>query len=180
MQKPICVYVSGAPGSGKTTLSHILSEQLYIPIVSSDLIHGGVAFTEPGHDRQQTLKHVFVPVIIDMAKRGVSCVVDQVLQKGVSEEDIINKLRPYVHLINIHTICDNPVQRYAERVQNSTTPSVVARRTHMMSLVPQHEKNLPKTYGPLLLGVPQLVVNTEKGYNPGVPEVVNFIRSNQS
>ncbi len=45
MHKPSIIYVTGTPGSGKTTLVKCISERLYIPHVSSDLVHGGVSFT---------------------------------------------------------------------------------------------------------------------------------------
>ena len=178
MTKPVIVYVSGAPGSGKTTLARLLSEQLYVPHVSSDLVHGGVAFTRPEHDRKQTLRDIFVPVMIDMAKRGVSFVVDQVLQKGISEADIIDRLRPYATIINIHTECTAPIDRYTKRVAASNLPSVVRRRTHLLALAASHQANLAKTDQPLGLGVPLLSVNTDDGYNPSLPEIMTFIEAN--
>ncbi len=52
----------------------------------------------------------------------------------------------------------------------------IGRREHMLGLVPQHERNLPKTYEPLSMDVPQLIMNTDDGYDPAVEEVVSFIR----
>lgn len=45
-QRPLIVYVSGPPGSGKTTLASKISHTLYIPHISSDLVHAGVRLTE--------------------------------------------------------------------------------------------------------------------------------------
>jgi Cdc6-like AAA superfamily ATPase len=177
MAKSLIVYVSGAPGSGKTTLAKILSEQLYIPLVSSDLIHGGVAFSNPEHNRRQTLKDVFVPTIIDMTQKGISLVVDQVLQKGVSEADIIERLLPYAAIVNVHTVCANPIERYVTRIGSSDLPSIVQRREHLLGLVASHEDNLTKTVDPLELGLPCLVVTTDNGYDPGLSEIVMFIRN---
>lgn len=177
MQKPIIVFVSGAPGSGKTTLSKLLSEHLYLPQISSDLIHGGIAFTQPNHDRKQTLKNIFVPTIIDASKKGISVVVDSVLQKNMSELDVIDRLRPYAKIIYIHAQCNNPIQRYEQRVSNSELPSIVARREHLLRLVKPHTENLTNTYEPLDLGVPTLVVNTDDGYDPGMADIVAFVQT---
>ena len=178
MTKPLIVYVSGAPGSGKTTLAKLLADQLYVPSVSSDLIHGGVALTKPAHDRRQTLHDVFVPTIIDMAQKGISFVVDHVLQRGVSEADIVDKLRPYANIINVHTVCDNPIERYVERTKNSDLPSIRQRRDHLLQLAVPHRENLKLTSEPLDLGVPLIVVHTDDGYNPALGEIVTFIKLN--
>lgn len=177
MSKPIIVYVSGAPGSGKTTLAKLLSEQLYLPHVSSDLIHGGVAFTQPDHDRKQTLLNVFVPTIIDIAQRGISIVVDQVLQKGASEAHIIDKLRPHATIINIHTQTSDPIGRYSARIKNSKIPSIIERREHLLSLAAAHKEKLERTNNPLDLGVPSMTVNTDDGYSPAIGEIVDFIKT---
>lgn len=178
MKKPLVVYISGAPGSGKTTLGRLLSEQLYIPQISSDLIHGGIALSQPDHDRQQTLKKVFVPTIIDMAQKGVSVIVDHVLQKGISEVDIIDKLRPYATIISVHTVTKDPIGRYVDRVNSSNLPSVVQRRDHLLHLAAKHTENLEITNQPLDLGVPTIVINTDDSYSPSLDEIVSFIRKN--
>lgn len=175
MNKPVIIYVSGAPGSGKTTLARLLAEQLYIPSISSDLIHGGVAFLNPEHDREQTLLNIFIPTMIDMSQKGISFVVDQVLQKGVSEVTIIDKLRLYANTVNIHTVCANPIDRYIDRVKTSDLPSIVQRREYLLERAVFHKENLGRTNQPLELGLPLLVVNTDNGYDPSIGEVVAFI-----
>lgn len=176
MDKPLIVYVSGAPGSGKTTLARLLAEQLYVPQISSDTIHGGVAFSHPEHDRIDTLVDVFVPLLIALSQKGISFVVDQVLQKDASEADIIDKLRPHANIINIHTTCSNPIERYKDRIMRSELRDITERREHLLKRADYHEHNLHSTSQPLALNVPLLVVNTDDGYDPNVDNVISFIK----
>jgi len=177
MDKPLIVYVSGAPGSGKTTLARLLANELYIPSISSDTIHGGVAFSNPEHSRRQTLLKIFVPLMIEMSKNGVCFVVDQVLQKGASEADIIDKLRPYAEIINVHTVCDNPIERYKTRIIQADSLNIIERREYLLERAEYHKDNLDKTSRPLELGLPLLVVNTNNGYNPNLGEIIKFVRT---
>ena len=176
MDKPLIVYVSGAPGSGKTTLARLIAEQLYVLCISSDLVHGGVALSNPEHNRAKTITDVFVPTIVELAQKGVSFVVDQVLQKGTSEIAVIDKLRPYATIVNIHTVCANPIERYKDKVIHSDLPKVIERREQLLERVAYHEDNLDKTSKPLELGLPVLVVNTDADYNPNLNEIMSFIQ----
>lgn len=176
--KSTIIYVSGSPGAGKTTLAKLLSEQLYVPYVSSDLVHGSIALTNPNHDRRETLHNVFVPLMIDLAKRNVTFIADHVLQKGMSEEGIINKLKLHANIIYVHVETANPVERYKNRVETSTLPSVMQRREHLLDLARSHADNLPKTSKPLDLDVPTIIVNTDHGYAPDIDTIDAFIRAN--
>lgn len=176
--KPTIIYVSGAPGAGKTTLAKLLSEQLYVPCISSDLIHGGIALTNPNHNRRETLNSVFIPALIDLAKRNLSFIADHVLQKGMSEVGIIGKLKPHAKLIYIHVETANPLERYKSRIEQSVVPSIVERREQLLESLAPHANNLSKTSKPLELGVPTIVVNTDDGYSPDIDDLVAFIRSN--
>ena len=43
--KPKCIIVTGRPGSGKTSLSKRLAEQLWMPVISRDEIKEGYVNT---------------------------------------------------------------------------------------------------------------------------------------
>lgn len=178
MKKPLIVYVSGAPGSGKTTLATLLADQLYIPRMSVDLMQNGVWIANKDHSRKETLFNIVIPAFEYMSKQGVSFVTDHVLQKGVSEEHIIDKLRPLATVIYVHTQTADPIGRYIERTTNSTIASIAERRSGLLELAKQHQANLDKTNEPLDLGLPTIVVNTDDGYEPSVEKILEFINSN--
>lgn len=180
IMKPTIIYVSGAPGSGKTTLARHISRQLNIPQISSDLIHGGVAYTRPDHDRGETIRDIFVPYMIDTAKLGISFVVDHVLQKGIAKETIINKLQEYADVIYIHTQALDPIARYKNNIETHESIDVKGRRDYLIARAEFHANNLSNTMHKLELDIPTLVVDTNNDYSPNLNDIVAFIRSKKT
>ncbi|MBP6038044.1 MAG: AAA family ATPase [Candidatus Saccharimonas sp.] len=174
--KPLIVYVTGAPGSGKTTLARHISDQLYIPHVSSDLVHGGVRFTlgEP-NDRYRTLHDVFVPSMIEMARLGMSFVVDHVLQKDVSKVDVIDKLLPHARIIFVHTMAADPIKRHLERELGRNDKGKVLDDDGLKKRADFHASNLSQTIEPSDFEKPVIIVDTNDGYKPALDEVIATI-----
>ena len=177
--KPTIIYVSGAPGSGKTTLAKHISKQLNIPQISSDLIHGGAAFTQPDHNRSETIRDVFVPYMIDTSQLGISFVVDHVLQKNIAKETIIDKLREHANIIYIHTQASNPIARYKSNIETNESADVNIRHDYLIARAEFHTHNLSNTMYEIDLDIPTLVVDTDNDYNPSLNNILEFIHSNK-
>ena len=177
--KPTVIYVSGAPGSGKTTLANILAEQLYIHRISSDMIKGGLAYTDPNQDRNLTTGSVFVPILIATATHGVSYVVDHVLQKELAQETIIDKLLLVANVIYIHVQTKDPIARYVERTNTSNVPDIIHRRNLLIERAVHHRNNLENTQSVIDLSIPTLIVNTDDGYEPSLTGILSFIEQHR-
>lgn len=178
MPKPLIVYVSGAPGAGKTTLAKRIAEQLYVPHVSSDLVHGGVRLTHGGPiDRKQSLTDAFVASMVFMAQRDISFVVDHVLKRDMSERDIIDVLKPVATIVYVHVQAKDPIARFYAREQARTDHGIVLSPAELDVRRDFHESNLPNTYEPLELGVPTITVNTDDGYEPAFDHIIEFIET---
>jgi adenylate kinase family enzyme len=174
--KPDIIYVSGAPGSGKTTLARLLSDELYIPHVSSDLVQGGIELTQPDHDRKTAIASAFIPLMIDMAQKQISFVVDHVLQKDTAKSTIIDKLTPYAHIIYVHVHTSDPIGRYISRIEASELPDIIRRRELLLERAKYHRENLVNTAEVIELDIPTIVVNADDGYDPDLRDVLEFIR----
>ena len=177
--KPTVVYISGAPGSGKSTLAGILAEKLYVHRISSDLVKGGLAYTDPTQDRNATTGSVFVPMLIETARHGVSYVVDHVLQKEIAKETIIDKLVEVANVIYIHVEATDPIGRYVDRNATSTIPDIIRRRNILMERAAHHRNNLENTQNVIDLDVPTLLVNTDDGYEPSIKKILGFIEESR-
>jgi cytidylate kinase len=176
MKKPLIVYITGAPGSGKTTLARRISDQLYIPHVSSDLVHGGVRFTlgDP-NDRYKTLHEVFVSLMIEKAKLGTSFVVDHVLQKDVSKTDVIDRLSPHARVIFVHTIATDPITRHLKRELGRDDTGKVLDDDGLKKRADFHASNLHQTIEPSDFEKPVIIVDTNDGYSPAFDEIIATI-----
>lgn len=176
MSKPLIVYVSGSPGSGKTTLGRILADKLYIQQLTVDRLHAGIRLTtDEFNDRKQTFHDIIVPLMQTMARHDISFVVDQTLIEGVSQTDVLDKLTPLAQLINIHTIANDPIARYIQRNETRDDVQRFMSQAATPENIQRHRDNLVRTQPPLTVDVPQLVVTTNDGYEPSVDEIIAFI-----
>lgn len=176
MRKPLIVYVSGSPGSGKTTLGRILADKLYIQHLTVDKLHAGIRLTtDTFNDRRQTLHETIVPLMQTMARQNISFVVDQTLIEGISQGDVLDKLTPLAQLINIHTMTDDPIARYIHRNETRDDVQRFASQAATPENIQRHRDNLIYTQSPLTVDFPQLVVHTNDGYDPSIDEMVTFI-----
>ncbi len=174
---PIIIYVSGAPGSGKTTLAERISKELYIPHISSDLVHGGAKLTIGApNDRHKTLHEAFIPLLLACADYGISIVVDHVLQKGISEQDILDKLSQKARIVIIHTYCDNPIERHLERELSRGDKGKVLNDDELRARAKFHHSNLSNTASPISTELPLLEVDTNNGYQPNIDKILAFIK----
>lgn len=177
--KPLIIYVTGAPGSGKTTLAKLISEQLFIPHVSSDLVHGGMHFTRPDdYDRHAGFHEAFVPLMVTMAKLGMSFVVDHVLQKDISKADVIDKLTPWAQIVYVHTIAAHSIDRHLARELARNDKGTVLDDEGLSKRAEFHASNLAQTEHPADYENPVLIVHTDDGYEPSLEEIVEFIQEN--
>lgn len=171
MRKPLVVLVSGAPGSGKTTLAGQLADYMRLPHIERDKILRGMEFTSGEQlDKAGVGVPVYYSLLQDLLKRGISFVTDGTLYKNISEVDIKSQLLPHAQTINVHTRAKDEHQRFYDREINRKGVSKdwkVWLELHMSHL----KRIYASTVDPLELNIPLLEVESTDEYAPSIAEI---------
>ena len=169
---PLAVLVSGAPGSGKTTLAASLGVGLDLPVLDKDQLVHGIWRTR---DRALDLGAAGVePLYRTMelwAQLRVSFVAEQTFFRGVSEPDVAQRLAPRCVLVNVHCRSAHAVARFERRMRDD----VLCGEARLRKLLPLAERLQSDLYEPLALDCPLFVVDTDDGYVPPLQNLIDRI-----
>lgn len=170
---PLLILVSGAPGSGKTTLAEKIARRLYLPHINRDALFWGMRFTADDNTISVVPMGVplFYAVITSIASSGSSVVADATLYKGKSEDDI-RKLFAIAKVVNIHCKAANTEERFRERE--------LAHPERMLAPIEDMVERFKKESDllvPLELDWGQLIVDTTNDYEPSFDSIIAWIES---
>lgn len=187
--QPTLVLVTGAPGSGKTTLSRPLSEALRLPCLSRDRFRTGLSFTSGGwsEDPQRVPSRkesidVFLGTVEMLLERGVSLVADYVLGRDGFPEG--SRIPDLAECVIVKTSTPVATERYLNRLRDDP---LLNRRAVLRALGHSSIEDAlaersagASAFGPLLFDVGNtdlrtLTVDTTDGYVPGLEEIVEFV-----
>jgi predicted kinase len=181
------VVVTGAPGSGKTTLGTDLSRALRIPFMARDDVRGGLFFTAGSWSARprrvptpEESAEAFLRMVEATASLGVSCVVEYVVQQDRPSD--IQRLSSVADCVVVLVECREHLERLASR---NRVDRLLNRQPVLDALgyttIDEHTRDAVARMRSVAkamrvdFGLPTLRVNTDDGYEPGLDDIVEFV-----
>lgn len=185
--RPLAVLVTGAPGSGKTTLATQLARHLRVPFLARDDVRGGLlmtagAWSESMHSLPSgdEAVAVFLSTAEALLGSGVSCVLEYVVRRHRPED--LDRLTAIADVRIVETVCADPLHRV--RARNLADPLIAQSAVlaaagfatvaeHTEAMVKRMERVIEETRTEFV--VPVLRVRTDGPPDPPLQTIVNFV-----
>jgi predicted kinase len=163
---PALIVVSGAPGSGKTTLAHRIARGVGCPAVCRDEIREGMAHAGTADPTMRRTYDAFFDTLGVLLRAGVSVVAEAAFQDRLWRP----VLSPLAGLATIRVIrcVTAPGVARDRMLRRLGDPVRAAHRDREMLARPG------AGWAPISLEVPSLEVDTTDGYSPGLSAIVSF------
>ena len=180
MTLPTLVIVSGAPGTGKTTLAHQLARTLGCPAIIRDEIKQGMVLSVPGYrpSRDDPVDYAaleaFFGVLRILLPAGVTLVAEAAFQDRLWKPNLEPLLAcADLRIIRCTVNTATAIQRIIQRAGHDAHRSAHADRDRLRAIA-AGERSVD-AFAHISLDAPALTVDTTAGYQPGLDEIAAFI-----
>lgn len=180
MTPALLAVVSGAPGSGKTTLAHEIASQLGCPVICRDEIKQGMVQNTTGYTpspsdaANKATYTVFFDVLTLLLRAGVTVVAEAAFQDHAWRP----ALTPLADIADIRIIrCATDHSTALARIAaRAATDAQRAAHDDQALLTPAGTQRLASFDPVHLAGMPTLDVDTTDGYDPCLVDILAFLR----
>ena len=181
--KPLLLVVTGRPGSGKTTLAHLLAREICCPVISRDEVKEGYCVTHNSDhtqlpsDTNRNIYEAYFDVLATLINQQISVVAEAAFQDKLWKPKLTNLMQSCEIRI-VRCIVDPLVARKRAIERGLQNPR--RERFHRDFAVHAAKKGLDVPIGnftPVDMDVPTLDVQTDGDYSPGLEEIYSFAMS---
>lgn len=182
MNKPLLIVVTGRPASGKTTLAHILSKEIKYPLLSRDELKEGYINTldiehyQLDNSAAWHIYNSFFEAIDLLISKDISLIAEAAFQDKLWRPKLLHLSdRAEIKVIICNTSPDIAKTRFADRLLNDPGRN----RFHgdkFLNSAKEQDRLMTEHYEPVNIDTPTLEVDTTENYNPGLGEIVSFIK----
>ncbi len=181
---PTCVIVTGRPGSGKTTLSQKLGQQLWLPVISRDELKQGYVNTfgvrhdELPDDTNATVSNFFFDVVSQYLTAKISLVIEAAFQHAMWQTRLPEILKLSAPCFIICSLdAETAAQRHLQRGLQDSQREFYHGDERVAIYRATGEIAPPSQYVAPHFDVPTLHVATDDDYAPHINEIVAWIRA---
>ena len=184
--RPRIVLLTGAPGSGKSTLGRELSTALRIPFLARDDVRGGMAMTAGAWRdslEQPPASDAAVDAFLDIVElalqRGVSCIAEYAFRSH-RPGDLERVLAAGDAVVIITSCSENERRLIARNTSDRLVAQPAVLRAAGVSSVAEHTAAMVERMRAVELemmtefGVPTLTVDTTARYAPDFDTILQF------
>jgi predicted kinase len=185
---PRIILLTGAPGSGKSTLGSELARALQVPFLARDTVRRALFLTngawtaQPGQvPTRDEATETFLRLLETMTSLGVSCVAEYVVR--AERPDHLARITAAGDCVVVLTECRDPLDRVVRRDRSDRLlnrrpvldtlgyASIEDHSTASLARMRRVAEQMRTDFGPL----PTLTVRTDDGYDPALDAVVEFV-----